>query len=63
MPDDRRRTHYELGARVKPLSRDEEFITPYQELGYHLSLADANIACRWLMTVAPGLEVRIVQCE
>lgn len=55
--------YYEIGARVKPLSRDEEFTTPYEVIGYHEQSGDANWAARLLQSWAPGLEIRVLECR
>jgi hypothetical protein len=54
---------YELAYRVKPLSRDEEFTTPYVSLGYHEDVNDAADAAKELKRDAPGLEIRICECR
>ena len=54
---------YEVGARVKPLSRDEEFTTEYECIGYHDQLNNANWAARMLQSWAPGLEIRVLECR
>lgn len=54
---------YEIGARLKPLSREEEFTTPYECIGYHEGIKDASWAARVLQSWAPGLEIRVLECR
>lgn len=52
---------YEIGYRQKPLSRDEEFTMPYEDVGYKDTLEDARLAARTLQYYMPGCEIRVVE--